>query len=186
VRRFDHAVGLSLQPGVHQSVGIRHIITTSLLGTHSTMRALRKSHDTRMLGKMRQSLDRRCRSKSANASHAQRALGAIDGNAIPINPARAIRARSVSVPQRLIVSEAASASAPPTHDTVQPGQSTAAYPSDTLRIIDMIESFPSPPSRPPTKRRDRLHFFAPVPQRAPFAHFLGERASMTTPSASQD
>ena len=133
-----------------------------------------------------QSLDRRCHSKSANASHAQRALRAIDGNAIPINPARAIRARSVSVPQRLIVSEAASTSAPPTHDTAQPGESTAAYPSDTLRTIDMIESFPSPPSRLPTKRRDRSHFFAPVPQRAPFAHFLGERASMTNPSASQD
>jgi hypothetical protein len=134
----------------------------------------------------RQSLDRRCRSKSANASHAQRALGAIDGNAIPINPARAIRARSVSVPQRLTVPEADSTSTSPTHDTVQPDQSTAAYPSDTLRTIDMIESFPSPPSRLPTKRRDRLHFFAPVPQRAPFAHFLGETASTTNPSTSQD
>lgn len=134
----------------------------------------------------RQSLDRRCRSKSANASHAQRALGAIDGNAIPINPARAIRARSVSVPQRLTVPQADSTSTPPTQNTVQPGQSTTAYPSDTLRTIDMIESFPSPPSRPPSKRRDLLQCFAPVPQRAPFAHFLGERDLTTDPTASQD
>lgn len=134
----------------------------------------------------RQSLDRRCRSKSANASHAQRALGAIDGNAIPVNPARAIRARSISMPQRLTVPEANLTSTPPTQGIVQSGQSTAAYPSDTLRAVDMIESFPSPPSRPPSNRRDKLQFFAPMPQRAPFAHFLGEGASTMNPPASQD
>lgn len=134
----------------------------------------------------RQSLDRRCRSGSANASHAQRALGAIDGNAIPINPARAIRARSVSMPQRFTIPKTDSTLIPPTQDTEQSGQSTAAYPSDTLRTIDMIESFPSPPSRPPPKKRERLQVFAPVPQRAPFAHFLGEGATRTNPPASQD
>lgn len=134
----------------------------------------------------RQSLDRRCRSKSANASHAQRALGAIDGNAIPINPARTVRARSVSMPRRLTTPEINSTSILPTQDTVQSSQSTAVYPSDTLRTIDMIGSFPSPLSRPPAKRRDRLQFFAPVPQRAPFAHFLGERAPTASSPASQD
>jgi hypothetical protein len=134
----------------------------------------------------RQSLNRRCQSESVNASHAQRALGAIDGNAIPINPARAIRARSVSMPQRLTVPKADSASRPLVQDTVQPGRSTTAYPSDTMRTIDMIESFPSPPSRSPTKTRDMLQFFAPVPQRAPFAQFLSEGISTTHPSASQD
>jgi hypothetical protein len=134
----------------------------------------------------RQSLDRRCQSKSVNASHAQRALGAIDGNAIPINPARAIRARSVSMPQRLALPKAGSASRPPVQDMVQPGQSTTAYPSDTMRTTDMIESFPSPPSSSSRKTRDLLQLFAPVPQRAPFAQVLGGGTSTTHPSASQD
>ena len=135
----------------------------------------------------RQSLDRRCRSKSTSASHAQRALGAIDGHAIPINPARAIRARSVSMPQRLTVPEANLTSTPPSQDTVPSDQSATAYPSDTLRTTDMIESFPSPPpSRPLPKKRDRLQFFAPVPQRAPFAHFLGEGASTTNSPGSRE
>jgi hypothetical protein len=134
----------------------------------------------------RQLLDRRCRSNSANASHAQRALGAIDGNAIPINPARAIRARSVSLPQRMTVPKVDLASRLPVRDTVQPSQSAAAYPSDTLRTIDMIESFPSPPSKPLAKTRDMLQFFAPVPQRSPLAQFLGQAIPTTDPSASQD
>lgn len=123
----------------------------------------------------RESLDRRCRSKSASASLAQRALGAIDGNAIPVNPARAIRARSVSVPHNLRISETKSNTRSHTQNQVQVDQSTSAYPSDTLRTIDMIESFPSPPSRSPTKTRERLPIFTPVPHRAPFAHFLGAR-----------
>jgi hypothetical protein len=134
----------------------------------------------------RQSLDRRCQSKSVNASHAQRALGAIDGNAIPINPARAIRARSVSMPQRLAVPKAGSASRPPVQDMVQPGHSTTAYPSDTMRTTDMIESFPSPPLSSSRNTRDLLQLFAPVPQRAPFAQVLGGGTSTTHPSASQD
>lgn len=134
----------------------------------------------------RQSLDRRCRSKSTSASLAQRALGAIDGNSIPVNPARAIRARSVSVPQNLRISEVGSTPRPLIQNTVQTGQSTRPYPSDTSRTIEMIESFPSPPSGPPTRLRDSLPFFAPIPQRAPFAHSLGERDTTTVHSASQD
>lgn len=134
----------------------------------------------------RQLLDRRCRSNSINASHAQRALAAIDGNAIPINPARVIRARSVSLPQRLTIPKAVLTSRPPVRDTVHPSQNAAAYPSDTLRTIDMIESFPSPPSKSKAKTRNRLQFFAPVPQRAPLAQFLGQGIPTTDPSASQD
>lgn len=133
----------------------------------------------------RQSLDRRCRSKSGSASLAQRALGAIDGNSIPINPARAIRARSVSVPQNLGLFEVSTAR-PPIQNTEQTGQGTRAHPFDTLRTVDMIESFPSPPSAPPTRPRRGLPFFAPAPPRAPRAHFLGDRDTMTTHSASQD
>lgn len=131
----------------------------------------------------RQSLDRRCRSRSASASLARRALGAIDGNAIPVNPARAIRARSVSIPHNLRISEVGSSTRSHTQNQMQTDQSTRAYPPDTLRTIDMIESFPSPPFRPPTKTRDSLPLFTPVPQRPPFAHFLGGRNSTTDRSA---
>lgn len=135
----------------------------------------------------RQSLDRRCRSRSVSASLARRALGAIDGNAIPVNPARVVRARSVSVPHNLRISEVGSSTRSHTQDQVQTDQSTRAYPSDTLRTNDIIENFPSPLFRPPTKTRDRLPTFTPVPQRAPFARFLGgSNSTVDRSAANQD
>lgn len=114
----------------------------------------------------RQSLDNRCRSRSTSTSSAQRALGAISGNAVPINPARKIRARSVSVPQNHIVQRAETEPQPPLRrNMLRESQTVEPYSSDTMRTIDMIENFPSPPTRRPKKARGKLQVVVPESQR---------------------
>ncbi|KAI5237025.1 hypothetical protein E4T43_08213 [Aureobasidium subglaciale] len=113
---------------------------------------------------VRQSLDRRCRSWSSSATSAQRALGAIDGNAIPINPASAVRARSVPVPRRFRSTEAEPTTRVTDGNIVWPVQRSEPYPSDTLRTTELIESFPSPPTRRSAKTRSKLQPFLPLPQ----------------------
>ncbi|KAI5196749.1 hypothetical protein E4T38_08330 [Aureobasidium subglaciale] len=113
---------------------------------------------------VRQSLDRRCRSWSSSATSAQRALGAIDGNVIPINPASAVRARSVPVPRRFRSTEAEPTKRVTDGDIVWPVQRPEPYPSDTLRTTELIENFPSPPTKRSAKTRSKLQPFLPLPQ----------------------
>ncbi|KAI5197232.1 hypothetical protein E4T39_07383 [Aureobasidium subglaciale] len=124
---------------------------------------------------VRQSLDRRCRSWSNAATSAQRALGAIDGNAIPINPASAVRARSVPVPRRFRSAEAG----PTTRVLEGIIVRSEPYPSDTLRTTEIIESFPSPPTRRPAKTRSKLQTFLPMPQ-GPSTAQLGDKMTRET------
>jgi hypothetical protein len=117
-----------------------------------------------------QSLDRRCRSTSASASVTRRALGAIDGNAIPVNPTRRLGVRSISLPQNL----RAHRTQDPCLSLQSTSQPAEPYPSETLRTTELIESFPLPPSRLSTKTRGKLNFHAPVPQRAPSQSHVGD------------
>ena len=92
------------------------------------------------------SLCRRSISTDKSTSAAQRALGAVMGQTIPVNPARALSpgiARSVSVPKNI---------GPAKLVTISRGQMQhkASNLSEfgTIRTIDMIERFPLPPIRP--------------------------------------
>ncbi|GAB7340222.1 hypothetical protein MBLNU457_6687t2 [Dothideomycetes sp. NU457] len=92
-----------------------------------------------------QSLRRRSYSGDRSVSAAQRALGAITGQTIPVNPARALSpgtARSVSVPKRVGPAKLVTIS----RDRVD--RETSNGPAfGTTRTIDMIEQFPLPPVR---------------------------------------
>ncbi|KAK3632931.1 hypothetical protein LTR56_012101 [Elasticomyces elasticus] len=82
--------------------------------------------------------------------HASRTLSALNGNALPVTPERAARAadasgsgRSVSLPQcqqraKSTVGEATSGR-------------TTPYPNSTIRTVDLLASFPSPPSSRPAR-----------------------------------
>lgn len=94
----------------------------------------------------RESLDRRCRSVSDNTTPAQRALGAITGSAISFNPARTVKNRSVSLPQRRKGQDAGPNLRVTSHEIPQQSQQPESYPSDTMRTSELIDIFPSPPS----------------------------------------
>ncbi|KAK4897085.1 hypothetical protein LTR27_004978 [Elasticomyces elasticus] len=77
--------------------------------------------------------------------HASRTLSALNGNALPVTPERAARAaeasgngRSVSLPQCQQRAKA-------TVDEATSGRTTP-YPNSTIRTVDLLAAFPSPPS----------------------------------------
>lgn len=115
------------------------------------------------------SLNRRSRTRSrSGAPSAGRALGAISGNAIPINAARILSAsgpRSVPLPDDFIQRGVDTAVSPRKPD-VTPGLDQP-FTSNTMRTIDLIESFPQPPTNPPTSPlrsdQDLPRLFAPSP-----------------------
>ena len=92
-----------------------------------------------------QSLRQRSTSSGRSASAAQRALGAITGQIIPVNPARALSpgiARSVSVPKRVGPAKLVTVS----RDRLRRKTSDSSA-FGTTRTIDMIGQFPLPPIR---------------------------------------
>lgn len=134
------------------------------------------------------SLNRRSRTRSrSGASSAGRALGAISGHAIPINAARVLSAsgpRSVPLPDNFIQRGADTAVYPREPD-VTPSLDQP-FTSNTMRTIDLIESFPQPPTNPPTSplRSDQglPRLFAPSPcNRRPVSFVQGGLAVVPHP-----
>jgi len=113
------------------------------------------------------SLHRRSVSSTSTTSAAQRALGAIAGQAVPVNPARALSsgiARSVAVPKHVGSARLVTIAKSPTERSA-----TTPYAADTVRTVDLIDQFPPPPSQPVSAvsvgQTGHVRFAAPVPMR---------------------
>lgn len=122
------------------------------------------------------SLEGRARTGSNSASLAQRALGSISGNAVPVNPARALsplQPRTAALPAQFVIRKALP---PPSSVGVRAPLRSHTYSSDTLRTLDMIQQFPQPPPRSGTTESDSpvrpLPLFAPRPQKPPSIKFI--------------
>ncbi|KAK4966986.1 hypothetical protein LTR28_003153, partial [Elasticomyces elasticus] len=105
-------------------------------------------------------------------SNARSALGAINSNAVPVAPARALSActrRVVSMPSRGSSRQSSGESQYQTPREMNSPELDTAYPTGTARTIDLIAQFPSP-SNPeahtandtgPPKHARRLSVFPP-------------------------
>lgn len=126
-----------------------------------------------------ESLERRSRQYTSSVSSAQRALGSISGNSIPVNPARVLSScgpRTAAVPDAFATQTSHSIStAIPAHVEGE------AYVSDTLRTVEIIGKFPHPPRAP-------LSLFAPSPKalRNSAVQFLGHDEAVEGQPLSQD
>lgn len=102
----------------------------------------------------------------SSTSSAQQALGAVSGNSIPVNIAASrasCQPRTASIPKGLLrhIALAPLESHPPEN----------SYPSDTLRTVDIIDSFPCPPRN--KGARAPLPLFAPKPRTTASVRFVG-------------
>lgn len=132
----------------------------------------------------------RCREASQTpirrVSSAQRALGAVCGNAIPTQASPDDRPRTSSMPKSLVRSSLLHSRLDCTISP--PNVPDEAYPSDTLRTVDMIARFPRPPTSPGTLispgPRPPLPLFSPRPLRVASVRLIEDYTTCrTTPTS---
>ncbi|KAK5706267.1 hypothetical protein LTR97_001254 [Elasticomyces elasticus] len=82
--------------------------------------------------------------------HASRTLSALNGNALPVTPERAARAADASGSGRSVSLPQGQQRAKSTAGEATSGRTTP-YPNSTIRTVDLLAAFPSPPSSRPVR-----------------------------------